>query len=172
MPRCWMSNPDNNVSTGELPGLVNISAATIPPSISTLDPPRAPSPSHVTTSGSTSTSSSTSTNMDPDFHALYTALGSNLLLKTVLPAILKLAGVNNYTNWSNKIIRVFNLCKVTKILTGEWAEPTVKPKDTASEQNVEAWHALSHMRITSWIFEVNHKYPNTRTQLASRRSER
>ena len=141
-----MSNPDDNVSTSELPGLVNVSAATVPPSISTLVPPRAPSPSHVTTSGSTSTSSSTSTNMDPDFHALYTALGSNPLLKTALPAIPKLAGVDNYTDWSNKIIRVFNLCKVTKILTGKWAEPTIKPKDTASEQNVEAWHALD-----SWI---------------------
>ena len=141
-----MSNPDNNILTGELPGLVNVSAVTIPTSILTLVPPQVPSPSHVTTSSSTSTSTSTSANMDPDFHALYTALGSNPLLKTTLPVILKLASVNNYTDWLSKIIRVFNLCKVTKILTGEWTEPTIKPKDVASEQNVEAWHVLD-----SWI---------------------
>ena len=138
MPRCWMSNPDNNILTGELPGLTNVSVVTLPPSISTFVPPQAPSPSHVTTSGSTSTSTSTSANMDPNFHALYTTLGFNLLLKTALPVIPKLASVNNYTDWSSKIIRVFNLCKVTKILTGEWAEPIVKPKDAASKQNAEA----------------------------------
>ena len=33
-------------------------------------------------------------------------------------------------------------------------------------------YTLLHMRITSWIFEVITKYPNTRTQLASRRLER
>ena len=85
--------------------------------------------------------------MDPDFHALYTALDSNLLLKTMLSVIPKLAGVDNYTDWLSKIIRVLNLCKVAKILTGKWAEPTVKPKDTASEQKIEAWHTLDSLIV-------------------------
>lgn len=147
-----MSNPDN-VSTGELLGLVNVSATALAPSISTLVLPRALPPSHVTpptsamsaTTASTSGSSS-SASKAPDYQAFRSAIAADPLLKSLIAAIPKLTGAETYANWWDKLTAVLNHFGITKILTGEWTQPPVTSSDPDSEKNAAAWKALD-----TWI---------------------
>jgi hypothetical protein len=139
-------NPDDTLSSGALPGLVNPSITTpFAPSISTLTPN--PSSSHVpsktTPIPSTSASASTPTSSGTaDYAKLHTALGSNGLLKIIMNTIPKLTGHDDYILWSDQILAAFRYCGVDKILTGDWPAPAVIAGDTATETNAHEWNCI------------------------------
>ena len=138
-----MSNPDDVLSTGELPSLANISVVTAAQSISTLIPTGQPPLRHVSTLPPTMpTGGNASSSTPTDFMKLLTNLGTNTLLKTVLSTIVKLNGNENYVHWSDSIISALRFLKIEKILTGVEPKPSIDPNDKDSVANAESWESL------------------------------
>jgi len=82
----------------------------------------------------------------PDYAKIHTALGSNSLVKSAMTTIPKLTGNEDYINWSNHLVAALRYCGIEKILTGDWAEPSVTTNDVDSERNALEWKALD-----AWI---------------------
>ena len=82
----------------------------------------------------------------PNFTKIHTKLGTNSLVKSTLATIPRLTGTDNYVNWSDHIVNVFDYCGIDKILTGDWKLPSVTTGDADSLANAEDWKALD-----AWI---------------------
>jgi len=137
-----MNNPDENISTGQLPSLLSVSVSAPAPSISTSTP-KSP-PTHVARLAPTMATSSTS--KLPEYGKLHKALGANSLVKSAIMTIPKLTGNEDYTNWSDQVVAALKYCGIEKILTGDWAQPPVTANDADSKYNAAEWTALD-----SWI---------------------
>ena len=145
-----MSNPDDVLSSGGLPGLQPISASVTTPSISTHVAPRQNPNSHVTTTAPAPVmapgNTAAATAKGPSFSKLHIALGSNSLIKSAITTIPKLTGNENYINWSDQVIAAFRYCGIEKILTGEWKKPEIITGDTDTEKEANEWGSLD-----AWI---------------------
>ena len=131
-------------SSGELPGLLGISEPTQTPSISIFTPATQPPPKLATPVAKTTTSNTMS--KLPDYAKIHAALGSNGLVKSAMTTIPKLTGNEDYINWSDHLVAALRYCGIKKILTGDWAEPSVTANDADSERNALEWKALD-----AWI---------------------
>ena len=132
-----MSDPDDSVSSGALPGLTNVPASTLPPSISTQVPaPRQPAVTTlppVTKMAPNPNTTTSGTATAPDYAKIHSALGSNSLVRSTVATLPKFTGNENYINWSDQTLLTFKYCGIEKILTGKWAKPLVVANDADSE---------------------------------------
>ena len=145
-----MSNPDDVLSSGGLPGLQPISASVATPSISTHIASHQNPSSHVMTTTPAPVmapgNTAAATVKGPSFSKLHTALGSNSLVKSAVTTIPKLTGNENYINWSDQVVATFCYCGIEKILTGEWMKPEVITGDGDTEKEANKWGSLD-----TWI---------------------
>ena len=95
-----------------------------------------------------------------DFAKVHADLGANSLVKSAVTRIPMLNGEENYTNWSDQLMAVLEYCGIEKIITGDWAQPTVEPSDASSEKNAREWRALD-----SWIWLHFNLSDNVRSQV-------
>ena len=137
-----MSGSDDSPSTSALPGLTPLSTATQPSSISTGNPENQPPTRHVTTPPMPPKVASAI-----DFTKVHTELGANPLIKSAITRIPCLTGDENYNNWSDQLLAALKYCGIEKIITDEWAQPTVDSNDASSMKNVKEWEALD-----TWIW--------------------
>jgi len=92
---------------------------------------------------------SRSTSSPLNYEELHVALKSDSLVGIVISKIPKLTGFGDFDVWSDTVILVLQYCRIDKILTGEWAEPTVTQGDVFSKRNAEAWRSLD-----TWIMII------------------
>ena len=95
-----------------------------------------------------------------DFAKVHTNLGANSLVKSAVTRVPMLTGEENYTNWSDQLMAVLEYCGIEKILTGDWAQPTIDANDASSEKNAQEWKALD-----SWIWLHFNLSDNVRSQV-------
>ena len=78
-----------------------------------------------------------------DYTKVLSDLNSTInIASSAIARVPKLAGEDNYVNWSDQLHTALKCCGLEKFLTGEWEQPAVTAGEAASEDNLKSWNIL------------------------------